>query len=128
MFSKTSWRRYEDILNITIFHLPRRLQDVLKTCLQDVFQILLQNVSKTSSRRLRKTSSWRLSRGLQDILEDKNMLHWRHLQDVINTSSTRIHQDEYFVGSIFSITLVKHYLEKTSQATKASKHFFDASL
>ena len=45
-----SSRRLQDVFSVTIFRLPRRLQDVL----QDVF--------KTSSRRLCKTSLRRLRR------------------------------------------------------------------
>ena len=49
------------------FRLPRRLQDVFKTYLRYVFlkhlQDVLQDVFKTFSRRL------------QDVLEDKKMLH-----------------------------------------------------
>ena len=45
-----SSRRLEDVFSVTIFRLPRRLQDVL------------QEVFKTSSKRLCKTSSRRLGR------------------------------------------------------------------
>ena len=49
------------------FRLPRRLQDVFKTCLQDVLQLCLQDVFKTC---------------LQDVLQ-------LCLQDVFKTSSRR---------------------------------------
>ena len=77
LFSKTSWRRLEDVFSVT----PSIFQDLLKTSwrrLQDVFAI-----------RLSKTTSKRLARRLQDVLEDKQMLHWRRLQDVFSTSSPR---------------------------------------
>ena len=78
----------------------RRLQDVFKT-----FARRLQDVFKTSSRRVCKTyfsrrlaiMSWRrLQRRLEDVLESKNMLHWRRLQyeDVFKASSEHVHQDE----------------------------------
>ena len=66
-----SSRRFQDVFSVTIFRLPRRLQDVL----QDVF--------KTSSRRLCKTSS----RRLQDVLEDIKLFRWRRVEDVLKTSS-----------------------------------------
>ena len=65
--SKTSWRRLqdmssrrlEDVFSVTIFRLPRRLQDVFKTYLQDVFKTswktkncYAEDMLKTSSRRL----------------------------------------------------------------------------
>ena len=93
-----SWRRLEDVFSVTIFHLPRRLQDVFKSCLQDLFQRRLQDVfktsSKTSSRRICKTSSLRhlaimSSRRPQDVLKDNKMLCWGRVQNVFSTSSSR---------------------------------------
>ena len=52
------WRRLEDVFSVTVFHLPRRLQDVL----QDVF----------------KTS-------LQDVLEGVELLCWKRVEDVFKT-------------------------------------------
>ena len=59
---KTSSRHIEDVFNVTIFRLPRRLQDLFKR----------------NSKCLVNTSS----RFLQDVLEDKKLLHWRRLQDM----------------------------------------------
>ena len=66
-------------------------------CLQYVFQKRPQDLfkasSKTSSRRVYKVSCWRrlhedfLKLCLEDILKDKNMLHWRRLQDVFSKCS-----------------------------------------
>ena len=66
LFSKTSSRCLEDIFRVALFRLPRRLQNVF-------------------AKRL-AIMSWRR---LQDVLEDKKMLHWRHLQDIFCTSSPR---------------------------------------
>ena len=56
-----SWRRLQHVFSVTIFCVPRRLEDVLKThC----------------------NMSWRC---LEDVLEDKKLLCWRHLQDVLKT-------------------------------------------
>ena len=54
-------------------------QDVFKKCLQDVLQLCLQ-----------------------DVLEDKKMLHWRRLQEVFKTSSVRLHQGEYLLGTNYN--------------------------
>ena len=78
LFSKTSSRRLEDVFSVTLFV----FQDVFKTYLQYVFLKRLQDVF---ARRLAIMSS----RRLQDVLEDKKMLHWRHLQDIFCTSSPR---------------------------------------
>ena len=60
-FQDISSRRLQHVFSVTIFRLPRRLQDVFKTSLQDVF--------KTSSRRL----------GRRKIVTLKKC--WRRLQD-----------------------------------------------
>ena len=52
-----SWRRLQDIFSVTIFRLPR--------CLEDVF--------KTSSR------------CYEDVLEDVKLLRWRRVKDVFKT-------------------------------------------
>ena len=57
-----SSRLLEGVFSVTIFRLPRRLQDVL------------QEVCKTSSRRL------------QNVLEDVNLLRWRRREDVFKTN------------------------------------------
>ena len=61
-FQGMSSRRLQDVLDVTIFCLPRRLQDIFKTCLQNVFKTswktkncYAENVLKTSSRRVLKT-------------------------------------------------------------------------
>ena len=50
--------RLEDVFNVTIFRLPRRLQDVL----QDVFKM-----------------------SLQDVSEDVKLLRWRRVEAVLKT-------------------------------------------
>ena len=44
---KTSWRRFESVLEDEKLLRSRHLQDVFKTCLQDVFKTCLQDVFKT---------------------------------------------------------------------------------
>ena len=61
----------QDVFNVTIFRLPK--------CLQDFF--------KTSSRRLARCFQDVFARRLQDVLEDKKLLHWRHVEDVFKASS-----------------------------------------
>ena len=64
---KTSSRRLQDAFSVTIFRLPRRLQDVFARLLQGVFKKLWKTkycyaeyVLKTSSRHVLKTCSRRL--------------------------------------------------------------------
>ena len=110
------------------------LQDVFKTCLQyvffktfsrrvckmsssrllqDVFARRFQNVYKTSSRGVCKTSSSRclqedvLQLRLEDVLEDKNMLHWRSMQDIFKKSSVHLHQNICFLGVYCNCLLTK---------------------
>ena len=64
-----SWRRFQHVFSVTIFRLPRRLENILKASCKDVL--------KTSC-----NTSWRR---LQDVLEDKILLCWRHLEDVFKT-------------------------------------------
>ena len=107
LFPKTSSRRLEDVSSITIFRLPRRLEDVLKTYLEYLFQKRLQGVFKMSSQDVFKTFSRRfqdvLARRLQEdvlqlCLEDLFKMTSRRLARqknvTLKTSSVRIHQDE----------------------------------
>ena len=64
-----SSRCLEDVFSVTIFRLPRRLEDVLR------------EVLKTSSRRLQDV----FVRRLQDVLEDVKLLRWRSVEDVFKT-------------------------------------------
>ena len=111
---KTSSRRFQGVFK----SLPRRLQDVFKMSSRRVCKTSCNYVFKTSSRRVCKmscnyvfkTSSRRVckmscnyvfktsSRRLQDVVEDKRMLHWRRLEDVLKTSSVCLHQDECLLG------------------------------
>ena len=87
-----SWRRLQDAFNVTIFRLPRRLeevlraswrrlgrqkiitlktssrrlQDVLKTCLEDVLRTCLEDVLKTCLEDVLKTL-WRQTKYLLGI-------------------------------------------------------------
>ena len=60
-------RRLQDLFKTS----SRRLQDIFKTCLQDVLQLCLQDVLKS----------------LQDVFEDKKMLHRRRLQYVLTKTN-----------------------------------------
>ena len=61
-----SWRRLQNVFNVTISRLPRRLEDVLQICLEDVLK-----------------TSWKTKNCCaEDILKTS----WRH---VLNTSSRR---------------------------------------
>ena len=67
-----SSRRLQDVFGVTIFRLPRRLHDVLKTSLQDVFK---QGVFKTC---------WKT----------KNC----YAEEVLKTSSRRLEDQQMFAG------------------------------
>ena len=54
----------------------RRFQDIITRC-------LLEDVLKN------KSCNCSFKKSLQDVLEDKKMLHWRRLQDIFSTSSPR---------------------------------------
>ena len=88
-------RRLADVFSVTVFLLPRCLQDVFKMSsrrLQDMFAMPLP---KTSSRRLqevftKKSCNYVLeasSRRLEDVLKDKKKFY---AEDVFKTSSRRI--------------------------------------
>ena len=74
---KTSWRRLHHVFSVTIFRLPRCLQDVLQICLEDLWKTYL----KTSWRRLRRRKIFTLitsSRSLEDM-------SWKRPEDVLET-------------------------------------------
>ena len=111
LFFKTSWRRLEEFFSVTIFHLPRHLQEVFARPLPKTSSRRLQNVFARSLQDVFKTSTKTSSRRLQDVFKktfcncvfktsskDKKMLRWRRLQDVFKTSSVRLHQDECLLG------------------------------
>ena len=80
--------------------------------------LIFQDVFKTSWRRLQRNTfclPWPLlktsSRRLQNVLEDKKMLQRRRLEDVLKTSSVRLHQDECLLGNIcWFHNKILHYL------------------
>ena len=61
-----SWRRLQHVFSVTILCLPRRLEDVLKTCLEDVLKTCLEDVLKTYLEDVFKTS-WRQTKCLLGI-------------------------------------------------------------
>ena len=103
-----SSRRLEDVFSVTIFHLPRRLQDVL----QDVFNTSSQDVLEDE-----KLIRWRsvedvLKTSLENVLKTKNCYAedvlktcWGH---VLKTSSKRIEDQQMFAGYIPDLRACKH--------------------
>ena len=71
LFSKTSWRRLEDVFSVTLF------------VFQDVFKTSSRRVCKTSCNYVFKTS-WKTKKC--------------YTEDVFKTSSVRLHQDECLLG------------------------------
>ena len=97
-FFKTSWRRFEDVLK-TFW---RRLEDVLKTFSQDVLKTSWRRIAKTNILILTKTS-WRR---FEDVF-------WRREAEasifvLIKTSWRRLHQDECFLGYVFSKIFLRY--------------------
>ena len=74
---KTSWRRLHHVFSVTIFRLPRCLQDVLQICLEDLWKTYL----KTSWRRLRRRKIFTLITSWRS-LED---MSWKRPEDVSET-------------------------------------------
>ena len=80
LFSKTSWGRLKDIFNVTIFLLPRRLQDVFKTFSRSVCKNSSKYVFKASSKHLQGVFTRRVFKTFS-----------RHLfEDIFKTSSRRL--------------------------------------
>ena len=123
LFSKTSWRLFEDVFSVTIFHLTRHLQDDFKTSSRCVYKTSSKDVIKTSSRRLHnvfarrlqvvfKTCSRRIcktcsSRRLQEVFKTSSrrrlaIMSWRRLERqkkvALKTSSRRL-QDVFSTSS-----------------------------
>ena len=65
-----SWRCLQYVLSVTIFRLPKRLEDVLQKRLEEV----LKTSCNTSKRRFKDV--------LQDVWEDEKLLRWRRLEDM----------------------------------------------
>ena len=61
-----SWRRLQHVFSVTIFRLPRRLEDALKTSWRR-FEDISQDV-------------------LKNVFEDEKLLRWRCLEDVFRMS------------------------------------------
>ena len=75
-----SWRSLQHVFSVTILHLSRRLEDVLKTSWKTK-SCYAEDVLKTS---------WRLLvRRIEDVLVDEKLLRWRRLVDL----SWRHHKD-----------------------------------
>ena len=92
---KTSWKRLEEVFNVTFFFSSktywRRLQVVFETCFRDVF--------------LKKSS-----RHLEDVFKKKSCKHvlkksWKifncYTEIVFKTSSRRLGKQEFLLGWFF---------------------------
>ena len=79
-----SSRRLQYVFSVTIFRLPR--------CLQDVF----------------KTSCEMSSRRLQDVLEDEKLLRWRRIEDVFKIC---LEDQQMFAGLVSKVIHTKTNLQ-----------------
>ena len=105
---KTSWRCLEDVLKTSWSFLEdilgRRLEDVLKTswrCLKDVLKTPWRCMAKTKLLVMTKTFSedvW-LRRIYSSLSRRHEDVFWRRRR---KTSSRRLHQDEYLLGTYFA--------------------------
>ena len=91
------------------FHLPRRLQDVFKTYLQYVFLKRLQDVFKTC---------------LQDVFKTSWKTKKCYTEDVLKTSSVRLHQDECLLEHLFKILFMKLLPLRTQYSFRTSLNPF----
>ena len=95
-------------------------------------------ILKTSSRRLQcknfsfSTTSWRCAYKEESVFKKTSWKHgrqknvilkmsWRRLDDFLNTSSTRLHQDECLLGGFFSKALLHCYPERYSGLLQTSR-------
>ena len=95
-------------------------------------------ILKTSSRRLQcknfsfSTTSWRCAYKEESVFKKTSCKHgrqknvilkmsWRRLDDFLNTSSTRLHQDECLLGGFFSKALLHCYPERYSGLLQTSR-------
>ena len=62
----------------------RRLEEVLKICLEEVLKTCLQDIFPKTC--------------LQDVLKKSSASAWRHLQDVLKTSSRCLEDQQMFAG------------------------------
>ena len=92
---KTSWRR-----------LQRNNFSSSKTSSRRVFKTPSQDVFKKSSRRVCKTSSLRR---LEDILKTSWKTKKCDAEDVFNTSSTLLHQDECLLGRKVNLMAISEF-------------------
>ena len=74
-FQDMSWRRLQHVFSVTILRLPRRLEDVLKTCLEDVLKTCLEDVLKTYLEDVSKTC-------LEEVLK----IFWRKTKYLLGIS------------------------------------------
>ena len=85
-----SSRRFQDAFSVTIFHFPRRLQDVL----QDIVNTFSRRLQDVSARRLEDVfkTSWKTKNCYdEDVLKPSSRY-------VLKTSSRRVEYQEMFAG------------------------------
>ena len=69
----------QDVFSVTVFRLPRRLEDVLKTCSTRLLSCLQEA--------LEKSTPWKPKNYYaEDVLKRLQEMSWRRLQDVMKTS------------------------------------------
>ena len=99
VFSKTSSRRFENVFSVTIFRLPKSLEEICNTSSKNVIKTSyrrLQDVFKTFSRRLpRSLQAVFARRLLQDVFKKTSYYYvlttsWKKKNVTLKTSSRRL--------------------------------------
>ena len=129
-----SWRRLQHVFSITIFGLPRSLQDISKTSWKtkhcypdDVFKTSWRHVSKTSSARVLKPSSRRLLKKLKTIRCCK--ISWNQIRhcrrgETIKAKFQITYYANLFTGIIVHIHIYI-YIEKINLHLKNHSHLLE---
>ena len=81
--SKTSLRRLQVVFKMSSRCLKTCPQDVFKKCLEDAFSVTLFPLPRHLEDVL--TSLRYLARCLQNFLKDEKLLRWRHVADIFKT-------------------------------------------
>ena len=96
-----SWKRLEDILSVTIFFRPRRLQHVLQRCLQDVLKDKKLTL-KTSSR----------------CLGDQRNVYWDLYLTNLNLHLTNLYVTNLYITNLFLTNLYLTNLRRIQDKSK----------
>ena len=121
-FSETSWTRIEgmtsgcleDVFSVLIFHLPRRLKDILKTS----YEMSSRRLCKISSKYLGKTVTLKMCwRGLQEMCWRclYQYMSWIRLQNILKTNKCLLGKQNRFFYEMFYSSVFARFCERRSK-------------